>query len=66
MDCTKWLKEYPQMSGGEARFDHTRIAAWDEGFTNAELRVARRKLGVVTRRDVCADTWWWALPEQVD
>lgn len=65
-DCVKWLES--RLRCGITLCENTRAAAQEAGFTGAELKAARKALGVKTwhqvDRDASIEHWFWYLPEE--
>lgn len=66
-DCTVWLKRY--LALGMSECSAVRADAFAAGFTKAELKAARKELGVKTWHQIDTleepriDNWFWYLPE---
>ena len=67
--CAEWLKGY--LSSDMSEVNATRSDALKAGFSKAELKEARKELGVKTfhQFDLTAEprveNWFWYLPEDV-
>lgn len=70
-NCTEWLYLYLcGCQGGQADYREVKAAAADTGFSRAELKAARKELGIETKSNWIpgrpADEWVWCLPEAKD
>ena len=65
MDCKEWLETYLKQHEF-ALVEQVRKDAKEAGFSKAELKIARKNIGVRTfhQFDECEDmqNWFWYLP----
>lgn len=65
-DCEKWLYEYLKKAG-TVLCDAVKTAAKEEGFSQNQLKAARKVIGVKTFHffDEFGETpnWFWSLPK---
>lgn len=67
-NCTVWLKRY--LNCGMSECGAVRSDALAAGYTKAELKAARKELGVKTWHQIDTleepriDNWFWYLPEE--
>ena len=66
MDCKDWLAERLGKRGTEMPCDLIREEAKAAGYTKAQLKAARRELGVKTfhwfESSKDTEVWFWFLP----
>lgn len=67
MDCVKWLREYLKREGS-ALCDKVKEKAMEAGYSQKDLKSARKELGVKTHHqfddDGATENWFWYLEEQ--
>ncbi|MFG3619065.1 AAA family ATPase [Nocardia sp. NPDC047654] len=56
-DCRAWLRDYMDKNLGSVAATVAEKAMHAEGFTQYAIRTAKRKLGIVSRKD--GDHWLW-------
>ena len=67
MDCRLWLEKYMHDNDGFVLSDIVRAAAKEHGFSKAELKTARKSLGIKTFHQFdeygATVNWFWYLEE---
>ncbi len=66
MDCTNWLRDF--IGGESAPSKYVSASAKAAGFTRAELKQARKDLGIKTEHRYIGDqkeeAWYWTFPRE--
>lgn len=66
MSCEEWLRDF-MFEMGPMPSKYVSVSAKAAGFTRADLRAARKDLGVRTtqvRREGEDPAWYWELPRE--